>query len=144
MKFKKVVAFIVTTVCALLITTSCSSTRVYYPTSKRAGHGPPPHAPAHGYRRKQVHGVELVFDSQLGVYVVIGHPGHYYYDGYFYRLKGGVWEMSLKIEGGWGPKSAKPLPPGLRNKSYAKANGNANGKSKNHGKAVVKGKHKGR
>jgi len=146
MKFKNVIAFTVTSVCALLVTTSCSSTRVYFPTSRRVGHGPPPHAPAHGHRRKQVCGVELVFDTQLGLYVVVGHPDHYYYDGHFYRLTGGVWEVSLRFDGGWGPKLAKPLPPGLRNKSYAKAKGNSNasGKPGNRGKAVAKGKHKGR
>ena len=150
MKFKNVIAFIVTSVCALLVTTSCSSTRVYYPTSRRVGHGPPSHAPAHGHRRKQVCGVELVFDTGLGVYVVVGHPDHYYYDGYFYRLTGGVWEVSLRFDGGWAVRAGKPLPPGLRNKSYAKVrgngNGNANGKSGNRGKAVAKGngKHKGR
>ncbi len=136
MKFKNVAAFIVTSVCALVVTTSCSSTRVYYPAGRRVGNGPPPHAPAHGHRRKQVHDVEVVFDTQLGVYVVVGHPDYYYYDGYFYRLTDGVWQVSLKIDGGWGPKSSKPLPPGLRNR--------AKGKSRNNGKAVARGKHKGK
>ncbi|MGD8499580.1 MAG: hypothetical protein PVJ86_02980 [Phycisphaerales bacterium] len=140
MTFKNLVTFVVTSVCVLLVTTSCSSTRVYHPTGRRVGHGPPPHAPAHGHRRKQVGGVELVFDSHLGLYVVVGHPNHYYCDGHFYRLSGGVWEMSLRFDGGWAHTHGKPLPPGLQAKVTD------NGKFKNQGKAVArgKGKHKGR
>ena len=37
---------------ASLILTSCSRS-VAYKTPKNKGYGPPPHAPAHGYRRKQ-------------------------------------------------------------------------------------------
>jgi len=50
------------------------------------GHGPPAHAQAHGYRHKQVAGFELVFDSNLGLYVVVGHHDYYYCVSYFYRL----------------------------------------------------------
>ena len=134
MTFKNIVTFVVTSVCALLVATSCSSTDVYHSPGRRVGHRPPAHAPAHGNRRKQVAGVELVFDTGLGVYVVVGHPDHYYHEGHFYRLSGGVWEMSLKIDGGWAFASGKPLPPGLRAKG--------NGKFKNRGKAVARGKGK--
>jgi len=152
MTFKNVVTLVVTSFCALLVCTSCSSTRVYYPTGRRVGHGPPAHAPAHGHRRKQVCGVELVFDTGLGLYVVVGHPNHYYCDGYFYRFTGSAWEMSLRFDGGWAVRAGKPLPPGLRAKSNGNGNrnqsvtGNGNGKVKNQVKTVAKGKgkHKGR
>lgn len=162
MTFKNAVTFIVTSVCALLVTTSCSYTDVYHSPGRRVGHGPPAHAPAHGHRRKHVAGMELVFDSGLGLYVVVGHPEHYYCDGHFYRLTGGVWEMSLRFDGGWAHTSGKPLPPGLRAKAKGNSSGkfkspakavvnvgakdNGNGKSKNQGKAVArgKGKYKGR
>ena len=134
MTFKNIVTFVVTSVFALLVTTSCSSTDVYHSPGRRVGHGPPAHAPAHGHRRKQVAGVELFFDTGLGVYVVVGHPNHYYHEGYFYRLTGGVWEMSLRIDGGGAFTSGKPLPPGRRAKG--------NGKFKDRGKAVAKGKGK--
>ena len=152
MTFKNIAKFAVTSVCALLITSSCSSTGVYHLPGRRVGHGPPPHAPAHGHRRKQVCGVELVFDTGLGVYVVVGHPDHYYCDGYFYRLTEGVWAMSLRFDGGWAVRAGKPLPPGLRAKSNGNGNSNrnhsvkanGNGKVKNQVKTVAKGKHKGR
>ena len=133
MTFKNVVTLVVTSFCALLVCTSCSSTRAYYPTGKRVGHGPPAHAPAHGHRRKQVCGVELVFDTGLGLYVVVGHPNHYYCDGYFYRLTGSVWEMSLRFDGGWAVRAGKPLPPGLRAKSNGNGNGNRNHSVKANG-----------
>jgi hypothetical protein len=84
------------------------------------GHGPPPHAPAHGYRTKQNAGVadvELVFDSGLGVYVVVGLPDHFFWDGFFLRSEKGLWYSSLRIDGGWEPRSSDALPPGLRNKT---------------------------
>ena len=134
MTFKNIATLVVTSVCALFVAASCSSTDVYHSPGRRVGHGPPAHAPAHGHRRKHVAGVELVFDTGLGVYVVVGHPDHYYHEGYFYRLTGSVWEMSLKIDGGWAFTSGKPLPPGLRAKG--------NGKLKHRGKAVARGKGK--
>ncbi len=56
--------------------------------------GPPPHAPAHGYRHKRHSGPELVFDSALGVYMVVGHEHHYFHDGHYLRRHDGVWRLS--------------------------------------------------
>ena len=132
MALKATIALAVTSVCALLITTSCSTSDAHNAPAAKVGHGPPAHAPAHGYRRKQVSPVELVFDSGSGVYVVVGYPNHYYHDSYFYRQTGTMWEMSLKLDSGWSSVSGKPLPPGLqpkgKSKTYGKANGRAKGK----------------
>ncbi|MEE9551944.1 MAG: hypothetical protein V3V89_02760, partial [Gammaproteobacteria bacterium] len=49
------------------------------------GYGPPPHAPAHGYRHKH-HGHDLEFDSHLGVYVVVGLASVYFLDGLYYKV----------------------------------------------------------
>ena len=61
---------------AIVVLASCDSVSVYrLPVPHRGpggGHGPPAHARAHGYRRKQVHGYDLVYDSSLGLYVVVG------------------------------------------------------------------------
>lgn len=84
------------------------------------GHGPPPHAPAHGYRRKH-HApegdVELAFDSELGVYVVIGLPSHYFWDGLYLRVEDGRWYTSARLDGGWEACSRSSLPPGLAKKT---------------------------
>ncbi|MFQ5585276.1 MAG: hypothetical protein ACE5GF_00390, partial [Thermodesulfobacteriota bacterium] len=47
---------------------------------KSKKHGPPPHAPAHGYRHKHRHGVELMFDGGLGVYIAVGLSGIYFHN----------------------------------------------------------------
>lgn len=84
--------------------------------------GPPPHAPAHGYRHKHADGAELEYRSDLGVYVVIGRPDHYYYKDRYYRLNGGSWEASVDLSGTWAPAREKKLPSGLRNKKTCKKN----------------------
>jgi len=54
----------------------------------------------------------------------------YYHDGYFYRLRGGLWELSLKPDGDWKVVSEKSLPPGLQVRVKANGNDNGNGKGK--------------
>lgn len=138
MSFKTITLFTVTCICIILMTVSCSRyTASPTPTVSTSG-GPPAHAPAYGYRRKHVEGMELVFDSSLGLYVVVGFSDHYYNDGYFYRLRGGLWEMSKKPDIGWKVVSASSLPMGLQVKF--KANDNDNGKNKGRGNG--KGRHK--
>ena len=132
MSFKTITLFLVTCACIILMTVSCSRYTVSHTPTVSKGNGPPVHAPAHGYRRKHVHGMELVFDSGRGVYVVVGLTDHYYHDGYFYRLRGGLWEMSLKPDCDWKLVSESSLPAGLRFK--VKANGKDNGKAKGKAK----------
>ena len=84
--------------------------------------GPPPHAPAHGYRHKHRDGVVLVYDSGIGVYVASGHAGVYFYEGSYYRLHSGAWEACTQIDGNWRKTSHKKIPPGLENKQVAKGN----------------------
>ena len=79
-----------------------------------ARRGPPPHAPAHGYRHHQG-SVDLRWDAHLGVYVVIGHPHHFFHDGRYYRRVGEHWERC----GGWKKANwrtvdAAELPASLR------------------------------
>jgi len=139
MRFKTITSIVVISAIILLTTASCSRHSVYSgPVITKSG--PPAHAPAHGYRRKHMHmhGVELVFDSGRGVYVVVGLSDHYYHDGYFFRLRSGTWEKCPKPDGHWKVISDKSLPVGLKVKAKVNSNSRGNGKSK--GKA--KGKHK--
>lgn len=132
MTFKKIALLAAASVCMVLLTASCSewSLRTGPVVRPGPGNGPPAHAKAYGYRRKQVSGVELVFDSGKGVYVVVGLPDHYYHEGYFYRLNGGKWEMSLKPDTGWVAVSMGSLPPGLQARDDDGNNGKAYGKYK--------------
>jgi len=76
--------------------------------------GPPPHAPAHGYRRKHGTGADLRFDAKLGVYIVVGQADIYFYDGWFIRIHNGAWQVSARLGGDWQDRSAKWIPSGLR------------------------------
>ncbi len=104
----------------------CRSTAVYRkPSSPEVvvkQTGPPPHAPAHGYRHKHGDGVELVYNAEIGVYVVVGHDHYYFHKDSFYRLNNESWEVSVEIAGKWSAVPDKKLPPGLRKKyAYHKA-----------------------
>lgn len=83
------------------------------------GYGPPPHAPAHGYRAKY-HEHELVFDAGLGVYVVVGLPEVYFLDGVYLRYGDGHWHHSKHADRDWEPHDDRKLPPGLAKKHPGK------------------------
>jgi|GEM_PF-2724602 len=99
----------------ILLLASCHSVGVHrvHHRGPGIGHGPPAHAPAHGYRRKHVYGYDLVYDSSCGFYVVTGLSHHYYHDGHFYRLHGDVWQVSLR-GAAWRPLGYDTLPSPLR------------------------------
>jgi phage baseplate assembly protein gpV len=104
----------------------CSGSVRYQKTTpvvvEKDDHGPPPHAPAHGYRHKHPDGVVLVYDSGLGLYVVSGHKNVYYSEGRYYRYHQDVWESATHFDGKWKKTSSKKLPPGLQDKQVAKGN----------------------
>jgi hypothetical protein len=79
------------------------------------GHGPPPHAPAHGYRRKfQQDGVTLELDSGRGVYVVVGIDDLFFFDKRYYRCDDKGWFASARPDGGWVVIAVGDVPSGLR------------------------------
>ena len=121
----------------LLWLAGCTTHHALYSSPGR-GNGPPPHAPAHGYRHKQKQGVDLVFDSGIGVYVVVDRPDYYFDDGYYYRLHKGKWQYSTSLHGNWKPHVYQQLPPGLQKKYKAKGKN----KNKNKGRGRGKGKYK--
>ena len=88
----------------------------------RAGHGPPPHAPAHGYRHKlQDHGGgQIAFDSGIGVYSVVGHNDLFFWEGRFYRWLDGRWQTSTRRDRGWASVDSARLPGRLAQKHNAR------------------------
>ena len=95
-------------------------TRAINPEINTKHAGPPPHAPAHGYRHKHRDGVELIYKSNIGVYVVVGYTEHYFHKDRYYRMNNGSWEVSRHISKGWSCVSGKKLPPGLRKKQVCR------------------------
>jgi hypothetical protein len=77
---------------------------------------PPDHAPAHGYRNKtkakqhESQKVEIVFDSERGVRVVVGMPGIFFEAGKYYRYKDDSWRVSANVDGGWSVVAAGAIP----------------------------------
>ena len=85
--------------------------------------GPPPHAPAHGHGHKHhQHGVEMVFDSNLGVYVVVGSKDVFFHKDRFYRIVNGAWEITARLDGRWAAVH-HGLPKGLKKVHEAKRHG---------------------
>jgi hypothetical protein len=89
---------------------------------------PPPWAPAHGYRYKHADGVELIFDSGLGLYIVANFPNIYFSRDHFYRWNDDKWQRSASFNGPWEIIGSEQLPPGLQKDK---------GKSKGKGKKKV-------
>ena len=129
MRFKFLSLSTVVLACATLMLVSCESFWIGVGSGRRHKPelGPPPHAPAHGYRHKY-EGVELVYDSGRGVYVVVDFPLHFYFKGRYYRSREPHWEVGVHIDGPWEPISEDSLPPGLR----ARDKGKGKGKSKEY------------
>ena len=95
--------------------------------------GPPPHAPAHGYRHKHNRdGVVLVYDTGIAVYVVSGYKNCWYNDGVYFRLSGSTWEMSARLGGPWKVAVVdRDVPVKLKSKyAVAKSKPAKKGKSK--------------
>jgi hypothetical protein len=101
---------------------------------------PPDHAPAHGYRAKhdqQKHGkgkhdkhkhdrarhpeererpstpeggIEIVFDSERGIYVGVDLPQIIFHSDHYYRETAGRWQVSLNGRGEWRFAAASSIP----------------------------------
>jgi hypothetical protein len=94
--------------------------------------GPPPHAPAHGYRRKHApDGVELAYDDDLDVYVAVGHSGVYWHGDRYFCWRDGGWRVSAKVDGVWVSVASQEVPPRLQAK-YAKEK--PHGRGRGHGR----------
>jgi hypothetical protein len=122
-------------VIALLALGLCAGCVVLAPAPVVVKKGPPPHAPAHGYRHKlERDGVDLVFDSGLGVYVVVDLVDVFFYEGHYYRCEGERWFISPRPRDGWLVVAVTEVPGGLR---VAKGKGKPKGgpgKAKGHDK----------
>jgi hypothetical protein len=77
--------------------------------------GPPPHAPAHGYRHKHHDGHQLEYNTRIGVYVVVNMPETYFGNNLYIRMSSdGNWLVSTRLGKGWRPASRGEVPYQLR------------------------------
>ncbi len=72
-----------------------------------------PDAPVDGHRQKHQDGPDLVYDSRLGVYVVLGHPNHFHDGHRYFRSRDGRWQRSTHLHGKWVTISIREVPRGL-------------------------------
>ena len=112
---------------AVVIPTSSHSTVV---TTKS---GPPPHAPAHGYRHHHHHGVDLVFDTGLGVYLVADVSELFFFNDLYIRYQDSHWQVSVKLDGPWRSANEREVPVKLKNAKGPKQHP-GRGKAKGHDK----------
>ena len=84
---------------------------------------PPAHAPAHGYRAKAAKaakaksrraeprkGIEVVFDSERGIYVGVGFPDIVFHENRYYREHDGRWQVSVTGDGNWRVSATAEIP----------------------------------
>ena len=113
-------------VASVMVLPACTVVKVHEHGYER--NGPPPHAPAHGYRHKH-RGHTLEYDHELGIYVVIGLVGHYFIDGLYYKKTKHGWFSSHDIDKGW-KEYKKDVLPGKLHKKYGHENGHGKDKGK--------------
>lgn len=64
----------------------------------------------YGQRYVTSEGLVVTYDSGPGSYVVVGRPGLYWWNGYYYRRHGGYWERSHHHRGPWVYRPADRVP----------------------------------
>jgi hypothetical protein len=74
---------------------------------------PPPRAPLNGWRRRHPDGVEIVYRSELGAYVVVGLDDAYYCDDVFYLWDSGRWLRAPHFTGPWLAVPTSEVPANL-------------------------------
>lgn len=111
---------------------------------KSKGHGPPPHAPAHGYRHKHEQGVELQYDSGVGAYAAVGLQGVYFNNDLYLRIVGGYWQASVHFGGPWRVAAPHEVPEKLFKAKGKGGPGKSRGKGPDKGNQQGRGKAKGK
>lgn len=92
--------------------------------------GPPPHAPAHGYRHKHHDGHQLEYDSKIGAYIVINVRDTYFANNLYLRMStDGRWMASTTLKGRWRVALTSEIPPKMR---HSKHKGKHKGKHKKY------------
>jgi len=118
-------------VASVVTMTGCAVYPVQQAQQDNRGYGPPPHAPAHGYRQ-HYNDQDLVYDSGLGVYLVVGYPDYYFLDNSYYRHSNDGWYYSQRADRDWQAYNQDRLPPGLAKKYRGKDNNHGHANDRGH------------
>ncbi|MFW5450590.1 MAG: hypothetical protein ACKE9I_03230 [Methylophagaceae bacterium] len=103
-------------VVAILLVGCVQSAGVRYGDSGSSHYknGPPPHAPAHGYRHKHKKH-NMSYDSGLGAYIILGWDNHYFDNNVYFRYRNGAWQASVNLNSGWHDADRYAVPAKLWN-----------------------------
>jgi len=74
---------------------------------------PPSHAPAHGYRQHH-DDVDMIFDSGIGAYIVLGFDNLFFFNSNYMRFYDGYWHYSARHNGRWHRANDRHVPHKLR------------------------------
>ncbi len=83
--------------------------------------GPPPYAPAHGYRH-HYHNHDMIYDSGIRAYIIVGMPDYYYDNGFYFRYSNIGWQFSGSLDDGWKATDERRVPKTLWNTRSKKHN----------------------
>ena len=72
-----------------------------------------PSAPAHGSRHPDRGSPDMIYDSRLGLYVVLGYPDHFHDGKRYYRRLDGRWQRSTQLQEGWAEVRLGEVPRAL-------------------------------
>ncbi len=81
---------------------------------KHRRYSPPPRAPRHGHRHSHQHGVDLIFDSGIGAYIVLGFDDLFFFDNHYMRFYDGYWHSADRHDGRWLRANDRRVPHKLR------------------------------
>lgn len=118
----RTIKFIIILLLSFVLLSGCAGvdTIVYIPADvhkKKKNHkiAPPPHAPAHGYRHKHHHGVELEYHTEIDAYVLVELPGTYFYNGLYARYSPKEhWVVAEYFDGPWRVPVENEIPSKLK------------------------------
>ena len=72
-----------------------------------------PSAPAHADRHTERGRPDMIYDSRLGLYVVLGYPDHFHDGERYYRRLDGRWQRSAQLHEGWAEVRLGEVPQAL-------------------------------
>lgn len=117
----KLTGFLLTLMLSLAFASGCAQRGPVYDEGYHRG-GPPPHAPAHGYRHKHKN-YDMRYDDALGVYVLLDLLDHYYDNERFYRYRDGRWQTARELDSDrWRDADRRSVPDRLY-RQYSQSEG---------------------